>query len=510
MDPRTALIVSIAQPTAERMLAASSEPVRRGCWVEFRLDALGADSATELQAACRVLSAVGSRAVFTLRSREQGGFRAQELPSRVRCWRAILSEPSLAPHYLDWEVDLALEMERSGIELPWERIIVSDHRYVPGALGLEEAYARTTAFPAAVSKIAFTPGATADCAVAFSLLERARSDGRKLVMVAMGPRGASTRILAPAFDAFATYASLSEEVPVAPGQIPYEDLVSRYRFTEIDSTFTITGIVGNPVGHSSSPAIHNEVYREEGIDWVYVPFEVDDLPLFVRRMADPKTREMRWNLRGLSVTIPHKVTAATLVDEVDEQARRVGAINTVSIEGDRLRGFNTDVWGIIEPIRQRMDPRSKLAIVIGAGGAAAAACVALKDAGANVRLLSRNRGRAERLALRLGVGFGEFEEVVGESYDVMINATPVGMEGYPDRQFHPDFAPSPGSLIFDLVYNPLETPLLAKARARGCHTISGIEMLIEQAARQHEIWTGARPNREVMMRAATEFLSSRP
>jgi 3-dehydroquinate dehydratase/shikimate dehydrogenase len=243
------------------------------------------------------------------------------------------------------------------------------------------------------------------------------------------------------------------------------------------------------------------------MDWVYLAFAVDELPAFVRRLVHPRTRELNWNLRGLSVTIPHKVSALGLVDELDELARRTGAVNTIQCLGDRLKGYNTDVPGIIEPVRRRMDPRAKAAIVLGAGGAAAAACVALQTAGAHVRVLARNLEQAGRLGRRLGISSGGLEEISAEPYDILINATPLGMAGHSDVGFPVEFSPSPCSLVFDLVYNPMETPLIRKAHAIGCPTISGIEMLVEQAALQHEIWSGEPADRPLMMSAALRRLA---
>ncbi len=502
-----AIIVSIAERSVERMIDSSVVPIQRGCWVEFRLDALPTVSGNDLLAACRRLADTSGRVVFTLRTKEQGGASELDLQSRLDFWLRLLDERSTLTDNFDWELDLAEEIRRTASGVPWERVIVSEHRFEPGANGLDHIYHRMAAFPNAISKIVFNPRVGADCAEAFSLFNRARSDHRRIIVIALGPKGAVTRILGPAFGSVATYASRFADAAVAPGQIAFDEIIDRFGVPSIREDYGITGIVANPVGHSISPVLHNAIYRKLGLRWVYVPFEVDDLALFIRRLVRAEEREVQWQLKGLSVTIPHKVAAMSLVDRTDELAKRVGALNTISVVEDRLEGFNTDVAGIIEPLRKRIDCRGKLAMILGAGGAAAAAAVALQDAGAYVRILSRNRQRARDLAKRLQLESGEIADLLGENYDILINATPVGMTGFPDQRFDPEFQPSPCTVVFDLVYNPIETPLLALARSCGCQTISGLEMLVEQAALQHEIWTGEPADRTTMMRVGSQALS---
>ena len=207
----------------------------------------------------------------------------------------------------------------------------------------------------------------------------------------MGNAGIATRILGPSRGAFLTYGSLEDESATAPGQVNARQLRSVYHIDEINEETMICGLVGLPVMHSVSPHMHNAAFAAAGINGVYLPLEVRDITAFVKRMVHPKTREIDWNLRGLSVTAPHKSSVMELLDWIDPEAQEIGAVNTVVIEGHELHGYNTDVHGLIEPLRERVGSLADASVaVIGAGGAARAAVWALKRDGANVTVFARD------------------------------------------------------------------------------------------------------------------------
>lgn len=253
-------------------------------------------------------------------------------------------------------------------------------------------------------------------------------------------------------------------------------------------------VIGFPVGHSLSPAIHNHWIAQYGLQGKYearaaAPEHLRDA---VRRLAEE-------GYDGFNVTIPHKQAVMALCDGLDDTARAIGAVNTVKMEDDGcLRGYNTDAYGFIENIRQSapgFDFSRGAALVIGAGGAARAVVYGLRQAGAEtVRIANRTHEHAEKIAHDFGVDVAECGTGAEGLKDVvlLVNTTPLGMKGQPELGFDVSLLP-PEALVCDIVYNPLETQLLKDAAARGLKTVDGLGMLLHQAARAFEIWTAIRP-----------------
>lgn len=305
------------------------------------------------------------------------------------------------------------------------------------------------------------------------------ADGQGHVLVAMGPCGAHTRVLAARLRNRWTYAGDG----VAPGQIPVSRLLGEFRFREMRPDAELYGVVGAPVAHSLSPAMHNAGFVATGRNAAYLALEARDADDFVRF-----ARAM--DLRGASVTAPFKVAMMSRVDERDPLVEQVGALNTVVIRHGRWLGANTDVAGFLAPLAGRMALRGARVAVLGAGGAARAVAIALRREGATVRLAARRDDEARDVAERIGVEAGPYPPPPG-SWDVLVNATSGGSR--PGDESPMAGVALDGEIVFDLIYAPAETPLLAQARAAGCWTIGGIEMLIAQAERQFELWTGAPP-----------------
>jgi shikimate dehydrogenase len=254
--------------------------------------------------------------------------------------------------------------------------------------------------------------------------------------------------------------------------------------------------------------MHNRAFHETGLDYVYLPFEVNDVGAFFKRFVHPATREMDWRLRGFSVTIPHKTAVIPFLDEMDETARCIGAVNTVVVEGNRLMGYNTDAYGAIAPLAALTDLRATRCAVIGAGGSARAVVFGLLERGARVTIFARDVNRAAALADEFGVEVHNIAAFGESEVEIIINTTPVGMSRHDEgASVIPAEAWRGRRIAYDLVYNPLETQFLADARRMGCQVLSGIEMLVAQAARQFELWTGRQAPTETMRRAALEKVS---
>jgi shikimate dehydrogenase len=260
------------------------------------------------------------------------------------------------------------------------------------------------------------------------------------------------------------------------------------------------GVVGKPISHSLSPVMHNAGFANAGINAVYLAFEPRDTQDFVQfaRAA---------GLRGASITAPFKVSLMEHVDEVEPLAQRVGAINTLIDRDGRWVGANTDVDGFLTPLANRIGLKRIRASILGAGGAARAVAVALADQGAQVTICARRTDAAAAIAGLVGGKVGHFPPGPG-TWDVLVNTTPAGSPGDPDNPVAG--VDLDGELVFDLVYRPAETRLLADAREAGCLTIGGLEMLIAQAERQFELWTGQRPPAGLFEASAGQAVVSEP
>jgi 3-dehydroquinate dehydratase/shikimate dehydrogenase len=456
--------------------------------IELRLDCLETIPGNLSE----VVQHVARPLILTLRPTEQGGHRNLTQEERRRFWST--SAPQGENIWWDIEGDLVQELAPN-----WSRVIASHHDFSNVPNDLEQIYERLAHTPAAVIKIAVQATDILDCISVFQLLDRARSEGRELIAIAMGNAGIATRVLGPSRGSFLTYGALADENATAPGQVNAPKLRSLYHLDTIDDETMICGLVGLPVMHSVSPHIHNTAFVEARVNGVYLPLEVQDAPHFFKRMVHPRTRELNWNLRGLSITAPHKQTVMECLDWIEPEAKEIGAVNTVVVENDRLLGYNTDAAGLIAPLLKRFASlRDARVAIIGAGGAARAAIWALKKQSANVTLVARNPTKAQPLAGMFEISCQSLSETSFNGYDLVISATPqspVTREGL-----------SGARCVYDLVYNPVETQLLRDARAVGCETLGGLEMLVAQAGLQFELWTGKKTEASVMKHAALEGL----
>jgi shikimate dehydrogenase len=269
----------------------------------------------------------------------------------------------------------------------------------------------------------------------------------------------------------------------------------------IDLNTSLFCLIGNPVTHSLSPAMHNQAFAAIGYNGVYLAFRVLD-----PRPAIKGIKAL--NVKGVSVTVPHKIAVLEYLDDVDEIAARIGAVNTIVHDKGKLTGYNTDWLGALEALKTRTSIEGKSVAIIGAGGAARAIGFGLKSAGGRLTILNRTRTSGEHLAADLQVDFLPLDACQPNRYDVLINTTPVGM--------HPDTAAtpiankelSPEMVVMDIVYNPLETRFLKEASARGCRTINGVDMFVFQGAQQFELWTGQKAPVEVMRRVVLDALAA--
>ena len=270
----------------------------------------------------------------------------------------------------------------------------------------------------------------------------------------------------------------------------------------VDQHTQLYGVVGNPIGHSLSPAMHNAAFSYTGVNAVYLAFETRDIKACLKGMKG-------LGIKGMSVTIPYKSDVIPLLDEIDDLAGRIGAVNSIVNRDGRLVGYNTDAVGALKALEEKTELPGKSCIMIGAGGAARAIGYILREKGVELTVANRSIERGESLCKALGCRLINLEGLVGETADILINTTPIGMAPGTELCPVPEQVLKGGMVVMDIVYNPLETRLLAMARSRGCLTVSGLVMFIYQGAEQFRIWTGLEPPIKAMTEAVEKVLVRR-
>ena len=303
-----------------------------------------------------------------------------------------------------------------------------------------------------------------------------------------------------------TFASAMAGEETAPGQVTAKMLRDMYRVDRVDTATRVYGVAGDPVAHSLSPLLMNTAFRRENVNGVY-------LGLHAKTIKDLRACMKDIPISGLSVTMPYKQEILEDLDNTDPYTAKTGACNTVVRGQDgKLYGFNTDVAGVIRPLEQRMPLSGAKILILGAGGAARAAVYGLKERGAEIWILNRSAAKGQKLAKSARVKSLKRADLKKLAFDIIINATPVGMGGAKDggakeSPLKPEEIKA--KYVFDMVYDPVDTPLLKAARLRGSEVIPGIEMFVQQAARQFEIWTGKPAPADEMRRVALMELQER-
>jgi 3-dehydroquinate dehydratase/shikimate dehydrogenase len=487
--------------------------------------------------------------ILTCRPEWEGGLYTGPEDERVSMFEA-LGTAEHPPAYIDVELKAytASANIRQKINLAVDhpkqtravrtRLILSTHDFQSRPADLTRRILAMHDEPAcAVVKIAYRARSVRDNLELFDILAERQ---KPTIALAMGEPGLMSRVLAPKFGAFLTFASLRDESATAPGQPTIDDLLSLYRFRSIKPTTKVYGVIGWPVTQSMSPLIHNAGFESIGFDGVYLPLPV---------AADPKDPESTaislratfaalathdaLNFDGASVTVPHKeliLQESAFEDIGDWNIHDIGAANTLrrcAYDPDRpddslWQAANTDAAAISMLLDDELGSiRDRKIAIIGAGGAARAAAYVAACRGAFVTIYNRNPERADRLAASLNklelhreITAAASDALPAVSADLYINCTPVGMAGGPDPDGLsipiPDLpALRPETVFFDTVYNPIKTPMLKAAKQRGYRTIDGVQMFVKQAAVQFRLWTGRAAPTRLFDRHARDRLDRR-
>ena len=490
------ICVPVSAETAEKAIADVSRAAEFADVIEIRVDAL---EPTEIGI---FLSRVRSDKplLITYRPAEQGGYRQISFDQRVKFWNEIDDALDTSVLWFDQEADLAGRVQKC--HHPISIRSYHDFEGVPADLN---AIFDSLAVGGEVVKIAVSASDATDAIPVWKLLERAKAENKYLIPVAMSEAGKWTRILGLAHGAFLTYASLDAGLETAGGQITAKDMIESYRVKELDENTVVFGIIGDPIGQSLSPRMHNAVFAANGIDAVFIPLLVKDLDEFMRRMVLPKTREVELNFGGFAVTMPHKLAIMKYLSAADPTAEKIGAVNTVKIEEGKLTGYNTDAYGFITPLTERFgDVRNACVAVFGAGGSARACVYELNRCGAKVTVIARDPRKCEAFANEFAIEFRELTptSVVASDFDIIVDSTSLGMTDTSKNGslFTADQL-SGVKFVYDLVTKTGDTPLIREAKKAGIPSLGGIEMLIAQGAKQFEILNGREAPVDIMRNA---------
>jgi len=491
----TKICVPIAGDDMRSALELAHKAIAGGAdLVEIRADLIPGATPDSIG---QMFGTVLGRSVITLRSRSEGGGSDLIGNERSSWIRAALELPAA---YIDLEIDTdsGLIPEAKRLE---KKTIVSKHFFDEWDEGLVSDYLSRCCEDGSIGKVAARVESVVDAIDLLKLIPKIGYDNHALM--AMGTGAEITRAIANAVGSSVVFCALDSGKQVAPGQL---DLRSQKRVTDDNSV--IVGLIGHPLHHSLSPVMHNAAFDALGIPGIYLPFDIPNPEMvdsFLRDCADLK-------LRGMNVTIPYKEVAFRSVDEIEGDAQRVGAINTIVIDGQGgLHGYNTDIFGFSEAVRiSGFDPSGKRALVVGAGGAARAAVLALDKLGAEISIANRTPERAVSLISDIEVNARTIaiaDLTDSEPFSFIVNATPVGMTGFGGSAAIPGELVAEAEAVMDMIYNPLETRLISDARSHGKQAISGLDMLLYQGAKAFELWTGKRAPIDIMREALKKEVS---
>jgi 3-dehydroquinate dehydratase/shikimate dehydrogenase len=493
------ICVAITGATPEEFIEKATEVLKESTFLEFRLDYLSKPLLAMPKFKAFLAENTAATVVATCRCKENGG---KFDGSNASALEVLLKAAEAGFQLVDIELESIEKLPKSTMSHLRETgaaIIISHHDF-HATKDLDAIYKRADSFAPDFVKVVPTARSLADNLTLMKFLERMQDHpGSSVVGICMGDAGIISRVLGLRAGSSFTFAAANLGEETAPGQIAARTLLETYRVDQVDAATKVYGVAGNPIRSSLSPLMMNTAFRRETVNAVYLALQTskaDDLFKLMREVP----------IQGLSVTMPLKQDVIPFLERTDPLSARIGAVNTILRTKDgKFFGFNTDVQGIINPLERRLPLKDAKVLVLGAGGAARAAVFGCRDKGAEVYILNRTPETAQKLAKQSGSKVIKREAVAKAGFDVIINATPIGMAG---NKTAPLLGPEDlvARYVFDLVYNPIETPLLRMARQKGISAISGVEMFVQQGARQFEIWTGKPAPEEEMLRVILHSL----
>lgn len=483
------ICVTIGRGRHRTLLEEWNQAAKAGAeLVELRIDCLRSEVNLK-----RILADRPTKVVLTVRRGVDGGLWRQDEEKRQLLLREAIAA---GVDYVDLELDIAKSIPRFGRT----KRIVSYHNFKETPTDLDGISNQLREANADVVKFAVLAKSVAD---ASRVLEVASKVPAPTIGVAMGPLGVFTRILGRKFGAPFTYAMFNPERSFAPGMPQFHELRRDYMYEAIDAKSEVYGVIGDPIEHSLSPAIHNDAFRHLKLNKVYVPLRIPAESL------KESLESLNWlDIKGLSVTIPHKETLVPLMKQVDGAVERTGACNTAIAQADGTwTGYNTDYHAAMKALESAYDEvesdrsplMDKQVLILGAGGVARTIAFGLARRGAAVTLANRDEERAAKVAADVGCRYISWSQRAGTTCDILVNCTPVGMHPNLDDTPVPPAAFRVGMVAFDTIYHPENTMFIKMAQERGCRTITGVDMFVRQAAQQFKLFTGQDAPRDRML-----------
>ncbi|PKN38774.1 MAG: hypothetical protein CVU62_00815 [Deltaproteobacteria bacterium HGW-Deltaproteobacteria-2] len=518
----------ICVPITARTKKEALHSIERSCqfadFIELRMDLINGGRLEEFISIARNNSD-SVKIIVTCREKEEAASagRAMLSKSYVRCTEekiALLKEAiELGADFVDIELakglavikDLQSFCSKHGGKT---KIIISYHnlKETPSLTKLKKIFYQSVQFKPAIVKIVTTAKTAEDNLITLSLISYAKERSQKIISLCMGDKGGISRAIAPFLGNYLSFAALKQEGQSAPGQFTVggmKQINELFKDKEaLSSEMALPKqtfqpqhyiLLGNPVGQSLSPIMHNAALKKMSVEGNYSAFCVHDL-----RGAIQGMRAM--NICGASITIPFKVAVMEYLDDVDDDALKIGAVNTIINHHGCLIGYNTDWLGLIVTIREAMPIKNKTFVIIGAGGTARAAAYGIIKEGGFPMIVNRTLKKGEILSRKLNCPFYSLAEIGKIKADCLINTTPVGM--YPkDKSPVKAAILSNYKYVVDVIYNPIKTKLLKDAQKQGCGIISGLDMFVNQGAEQLRLWTGKEPPRALMKKTILERLT---
>lgn len=491
------ICVAITGSTPAEMMQNAEQIVRENHFVEFRLDYLPNPVAILPKLKQFLYERGEVTAIATCRRASTGGKFKGTIPAELE----ILEKAAQSGcHLIDIELQTAEHTKPAQMKKlrSFGAALIISHHDFEGTKNLDATFDRILPYQPEFVKIVATAKTLSDNVTMMRFLEK-RRDEANIIGISMGEQGTISRVLGLRSGSVFTFAAAHAGEETGPGQIEARTLRETWRIDQIDASTKVYGVAGNPVRHSLSPLMHNMAFRRETVNGVF-------LPLQTARLSDLLTLTREVPLHGLAITMPFKTDIIKHLAKTDALSEKIGACNTVVRSQDgKLYGFNTDVAAVIRPLERRLPLRGAKVLVLGAGGAGRAAVFGLVEKGAEVFIWNRTAETAKKLARQAKAKIIRREQIVKTNFDVIINTTPVGMRGVkPLSLLEPKELNT--RLVFDLVYNPIDTPLIRMAREKGLPVITGVEMFVHQGARQFEIWTGKPAPEEEMLRVVVHAL----
>ena len=516
------ICIPVTSPGNGEALHAIEKYCRFADVIELRMDLIGQGNLAELIAAVRGNSD-STKIIVTCRKKEEAataGVAAQIKKSfrSKKAKMALLKEAiELGADFIDIELaegNAAIDELKSSCAQKGSKtgMIVSYHNLqeTPALTELKKVFYRCATFKPAIVKIVTTAKNIEDNLITLNLISFARQRSQPIIALCMGEKGGISRAIAPFMGSYLSFAALERSGQSAPGQYTVHEMNQFQNWFngnhQTEPTLSLQKLpprnyvlLGNPVGHSLSPLMHNAALKKMGIDEHYSAACVQDI-----NGAMAGIRGM--NIHGASVTIPFKVAVMEYLDDIDDDALDIGAVNTIVNHDGILTGYNTDCLGLILTLKSAMTIKNKTFVIVGAGGTARAAAYGIKKEGGIPVIVNRTPEKGKILSGKLNCFFYPLSEAGRIKADCLINTTSVGMYPHQDQSPVKATALAGYQYVMDVIYNPLKTKLLKDAERQGCRIFSGVDMFVHQGAEQLRLWTGKEPPRALMKKVILERL----